>query len=1244
MQIDKTHTDKIQVICCPVMFSDRQIIKDVEPGNDIRSILTGIGLPDDIDAGVCLNGVPVIKDEWMLTYPGAGDELTVHVVPQFSGGGGKNPIQLLLSIASLGLGGIPSFAALSTLSQFAIRGAIGLAGTLIGRALAPPPAQRLGELAGTNGKQSATYTITGTRNQANPFGAVPQVLGKHRIYPPLAGAPYTEVSGGKQFIRMLFALYGEVDISDLRIGETPIGLFKGVSYQIRNGTGSDPALQIYTRTVKEESLSIDITTPGETKGAGADVNGPGSWAQRVTDPDTDEFIVDVNFPLGLATWTVKGPWGHRVTINIEYKLTTSGTWLIAPNLIHEVFEDRRMVRTSSRVVVAAKGQYDVRIRVFDSRGAVGKTDITSMIDTTIWSSLKSVIYESPIQNISNIATVALRIQSSEQLNQVIEQFNFLAKSKVKDWNGASWVPSTISSNPASLYREVLQGPAAKKPTLDSGIDLPGLQVWHDYCKTNGFTFNAVIDTTTTKFELLRDIAAAGRASYARPNGKYSVVIDQLQTAYRQHFTPRNSWGYSVSKSFQKIPHAINARFIDEDEGYQQNERIVYDDGFTKANASDFETMEMFGISESDLIWKHVRKYIAEGRLRPEVHKLNVDMEYLVSKRAQKVHLAHDVLLIGLGSSRIKTVTLNGSNEATDITIDDVVPMEAGKTYGVVIRLDDGTSVSAAVNTAAGEQSSLTFTTPIPATPSPAGGELLSFGEFGKETSDMIITGIAPKEDLTATLTLMDAAPAVHTADAGIIPDFDSNITLPPEFNRTEIPKPIILSVKSDESVLLEVAGGGLITRALFTLQQPTGDALTQTILQAQWRVNGLSPTGEEVIVSDWINTLTFSGEAIEISITELQDGYFYDFRFRYVSSGDTPGSASEWATINHKVIGKTSLPPDPTNMRLDGDMARWQYPTPPIDMDGFKVRYRQGTLISYANGIDAHDGLISDNQFDISSIPATRPMVIMVKAVDIAGNESKNESFIITGLGDPVITNLVSTTDYKTDNWPGTIVNGSIVSTEVRAADDGSLYLAEEDAPYLPDPTALYLPVNYQEMSYTFEYLPDAIYLPASLTLQTEFEGEYSIKYRGQGDSLYLPGDDNLYLPDLSASYLEAQPDFVPWLGRLEPTRQRYDFQITTNASNTRGTLIELKTILDAPDVIEALDDIAINAAGTRIPITKTYKQIFNVTLTLQDDGGDAVSAIVMDKDPVLGPLVKTVDGSRVGVAGLVDVNEIRGI
>jgi hypothetical protein len=285
------------------------------------------------------------------------------------------------------------------------------------------------------------------------------------------------------------------------------------------------------------------------------------------------------------------------------------------------------------------------------------------------------------------------------------------------------------------------------------------------------------------------------------DGKFSVVRDVPQTVPVQHFTPRNATGFRGLKTFTRLPHGLKVRFVNPEREWQQDERIVYADGYGEANAIRFETLELFGCTEADLAWKHGRYHLAAGKLRPETYELSCDIDHLVCTAGDLVKVSHDVPLWGGGWARVKAVGTDGNGDATSATLDDVVVMEAGKSYAVRFRLADGSSVYASAQTEAGETKTVAFPQPIPAATGPAPGDLAMFGEADRESADLLVKAIRHAGDFRATLILVDAAPGVHDADTGSVPAFDPQITVPPPVEYERPARPVIEDVESGTEAL-----------------------------------------------------------------------------------------------------------------------------------------------------------------------------------------------------------------------------------------------------------------------------------------------------------------------------------------------------------------------------------------------------------------------------------------------------------
>lgn len=149
----------------------------------------------------------------------------------------------------------------------------------------------------------------------------------------------------------------------------------------------------------------------------------------------------------------------------------------------------------------------------------------------------------------------------------------------------------------------------------------------------------------------------------------------------------------------------------------------------------------------------------------------------------------------------------------------------------------------------------------------------------------------------------------------------------------------------------------------------------------------------------------------------------------------------------------------------------------------------------------------------------------------------------------------------------------------------------------------------------------------------------FSVDYRTAGDGLYLPDGGAPYLPDGGAPYLGGAADWRPWPGRLTLTvREPIDVRISVAGGNVQGVISALAAQLDVDDVVEQLNDVAIAAGGTRLPITKSYRAIVAVQgVTLQDDGGDAVAVRRVDLDPINGPLMKALDDAGQPTTATID-------
>lgn len=583
----------------------------------------------------------------------------------------------------------------------------------------------------------------------------------------------------------------------------------------------------------------------------------------------------------------------------------------------------------------AKGVYQVRVRrtndstkdyvtVAGNKGVRFHT--CQLLSVTGMSVNRPVV---PPKNAA-LAMTAIRVRATNQLNGNIDGVSATVQSICKDWDRttSTWIVRP-TRNPASLLRYVLQHPANAQAVADIQIDLTALVDWHNYCRTNSFMFDTVVTEQQSLLDTLRDIAAAGRASPALQDGKWTVVIDRERTSIAQHFTPHNSWGFEGTRALPKMPHAFRVQFNNAERSYQPDEMIVYNDGYSSANATLFEGLELPGVTTRKAVFKHARFHLAQLKLRPETYTLNADIEHLICTRGDLVRVTHDVPMWGLGSGRIKNRI-----SSTVLELDEQVPMDAGVQYTIRIRLEDGSSITRTVAAAAtdGFYSTITLTSSVTATQA-APLNLFLFGALSAESVELIVQSIEPSENMTARLTLVDYSPAIYNSDSETVPPFDSQITQPPQLLQPTIKeRPTITKITSDESVLLVVNPGQYAYQIKVAFTNPT--TLPPTVTGVQGQIDFAEDTSFE-----WSSTEAFKAVDRAVMFGDVEEGTQYRIRLRYV---DDAGRTGPWtATQLHTVVGKTSKPATAsamtftiTNSRLKIDWANNLEP----DLKGYELR------------------------------------------------------------------------------------------------------------------------------------------------------------------------------------------------------------------------------------------------------------------------------------------------------------------
>jgi sulfur carrier protein ThiS len=687
---------------------------------------------------IMVNGRVIPEHEWETTILQDTDTVEYRAVP------GKSAMRLILTVIvayiaiqtgyyAVGvesMWGAGTAASAMTATQaataFAVSAGVQMVGAALINAIAPirPPA-------GPNdpGSSERQLMIEGAPNRATPYGAIPVVLGKVKIIPPLGANNFITYENNRDsYLSMLLVWgYGPLEVyrDTLKIGNVDIDDYAMQAQPVTLDRKTEPTAEeqkafdnIYGSDITYIQKNQEFVCAGNPEAAVT----PGPWIEVASSEGAAEVSVAIHYPQGLRKIAIKGDgagnsYATPVTHELQYKIGNSD-WLVWETVtnggpiygMREVEIGGGITGTYQEYGVIGNEAFQIdaftitktlrnlntnEIVQIRARRITGTdTEANENYRFSHASVLLAVTFtknDKPAKDPKNckIAKTALKLVAGKELNGQLEGINAIVQTYTNSWNGTNWVLAA-TNNPADLFRYILEHPANPQRVLSSEvsdkINLASLQHWHAYCVAKGFQYNSVLGAQRSVLEVLRDICAAGRASPAMVDGKWTVIIDEPKDNIVQHFTPHNSWGFEGTIALPKMPDGLRVQYYDEDQDYQEAEIIVYQPDKDLTNSELFESIQLPGVTKKSSVIDHARWHMAQAKLRREVYTINTDIEYIVCNRGDRVKVMHDVPMWGLGSGRIK-------NRLSDtiLELDELVPMETGKDYTLRIRSSTGGS-------------------------------------------------------------------------------------------------------------------------------------------------------------------------------------------------------------------------------------------------------------------------------------------------------------------------------------------------------------------------------------------------------------------------------------------------------------------------------------------------------------------------------------------------------------------------
>lgn len=915
-------------------------------GQTVREVLIANGVDPFQPLVIILNDRLLTVKEWDTVCPAPGD--LINVKAEVSGGGGDdnkvlNTVLMVAVIAAaLIIPGAQGLALTGTAFQLT-SAAIMIAGSLIVNALVPVLPSNAASLASSDvsGQTTATqvYSLSGGSNSMRPYESMPIVMGTHRFFPDFGSKPYTEYRDNDQYLYQIFHFgLSDLTLSDFQIGTTDLTNYSEYTWYDQDAQGKIAAF------------------PGNVDSiAGAALTYEAGWIQRTSSSNAFKLGIDVTGVFYYAN--DRGGLDHTsVNIEVQYKLTSSGTW--SDTLSYSIGNNSQTPVRKTIFIDVANGTYDVRIRRTTAESTDSRLQNKTGFDTLRTYQLDTATYYGQKRR-------GLVIRASEQLNGAIQQLSCLAQAKANYWNGTAWTYG-FTSNPAHWFMDFAKGRYDTNGRLtygiglsDSQIDLAALNAWATFCTTENITFNAVFDGSQSAADILTTLSRCGLASPSWASGKLGVVWDGRNQTPVAQFGMGNiiKGSFSVSYATQSLADEIVVRFVNPDKDWNQDEVRVNVPGVTTANNPT--TLDLMGCTSQAMAGKFANYIAAQQYYRKRRISWDTDFEGFVCQRGDVVMLSHDLTQWAY-SGRVVEFEDVPSNEfwqevdfnweladfewqgSTKVILDRVVP-RSGSTEYFMLRQPNGMMTTHRVLPGVDSNEIILETAPDFDPDYMSIDHIWSFSPLATPGKKVKIISIQPTSESRLTITATDEYSEFYDA-------WDGAFSAPAQSTLLLDSNPVINNVKIGEYVYL--GGNGSVV----SLVTATIEAKNFERANVRWRVNGNEWNKLTVFQTTFDFAVDTTG-TLEVQITpifgvKIGETYTATTTLFGVNTTQVPADVTNvitvynnagggqlllnWAAINDfrnveyevrlgatwetaKVIGRTPL----TNIACQGDGTYW---------------------------------------------------------------------------------------------------------------------------------------------------------------------------------------------------------------------------------------------------------------------------------------------------------------------------------
>lgn len=480
------------------------------------------------------------------------------------------------------------------------------------------------------------------------------------------------------------------------------------------------------------------------------------------------------------------------------------------------------VRRSYQFEMPEAGQYDIRV--------VGTKLPTTTRATAYmtWSTLSSFIMDSAYSRPGKVL-IGLRIKATNQLSGGIPNVNWRQIRNtvhVFDWDTGTYVEKD-AKNPIWAAYDMLHN-CKRLYNINTNVEeyvVEGVpannfkQYWDEWKsaaayadeevsmisgeKERRFRFDAVMDTTQTRWEAAQKAATSGRATILRHGTQYGIVVDRpsnIVQVFGEGQIVKSSFKGEYSSRDDRA-RSVEITYNDTDNDYKNTVFMVRSPNYANNLKKNDNTakLSLFGVTRRSQAYREGMYLMATNERQLQTVTFGTDIGGMVCEYGDVIGINHAVPQFGDASGRIVKA------EGNTVVLDKIVVLKPNKNHSIMIRLEDDSIITKQIKAVTEETNTDTITVIGEFTQQelPKRYDPYMLGEANKEVKPFRITKITKNGDNQVTITATEYDAAVYELDYSRYPVIDY-AKVEKELSVKDIQLTKIVNTLKDGTVLCDI--------------------------------------------------------------------------------------------------------------------------------------------------------------------------------------------------------------------------------------------------------------------------------------------------------------------------------------------------------------------------------------------------------------------------------------------------------